>query len=197
MVADGARIAFTALVVAVAVQRLWELRRSARNEAWIREAGGREHAAGQMPWMRALHTAWLVGMLVEVWALERAASVPVAVVGLAVFGAGQALRILAMSTLGRRWTVKVMTLPGEPAVRSGIFRWIRHPNYLGVVLEIAALPMVHGAVLTAIIGTVLNGALLVARIRAEEAALRHDSAYDEAFAGKPRFIPRSSGPAHG
>lgn len=197
MVADVSRIAFTALVVAVGVQRLWELRRSADNEACIRAAGGREHAAGQMPWMRALHASWLVGMLVEVWTLRPTASLPVAAIALVVFVAGQALRILAISTLGRRWTVKVMTLPGEPAVSAGVFRWIRHPNYLGVVLEIAALPMIHGAVLTAVAGTLLNGLLLVARIRAEEAALRNDNAYDAAFAGKPRFIPGASGSAHG
>jgi methyltransferase len=173
-------VAFTALVLAVAAQRLWEVRRSARHEARIIAAGGREHAAGQMAWMRAIHALWLAGMLAEAWLVRR--TVPLWLVGIAAFAflAGQALRLTAMRTLGSRWTVKVMTLP-EPAVSNGIFRWLRHPNYLGVCLELVALPLLGGAYVTAGAASVANALLLRRRIAAEEAALRADSNYDAVF----------------
>lgn len=185
------RVAFTALVVAVAIQRIAELRKSAQNEARIRAAGGREHAAGQMPWMRALHAAWLVAMPLEVWILERSAPAWLAVVALVLFAIGQGLRIAAMRALGWRWNVKILTVPGETAVAAGIFRHVRHPNYLGVILEIMALPLVSGAWLTSIAFTIANGALLRARIAAEERALREDSGYAQVHAERPRFVPRA------
>lgn len=184
------RVAFTFLVLAVAAQRLWEVRKSRRNELRILALGGREHAAGQMKWMRAVHALWLGGMLAETWALRPALSPAVAALGLAGIAAGQALRLTAMHTLGERWTVKVMTLPEKPAVSSGIFNRLRHPNYVGVCLELAALPLVGGAYATAILASTANGFLLRARIAAEEAALRADSSYDATFGDRPRFVPR-------
>jgi methyltransferase len=116
-----------------------------------------------------------------------------AVVAGIAFGAGQALRLIAIRTLGERWTVKVITLPGEPAVAHGIFRYLRHPNYLGVIIEIAALPMLHGAYLTALTFSVLNLLLLRARIRAEERALSGSSTnYGERFQDRPRLLPKLS-----
>jgi methyltransferase len=192
----GSEIAFTILVLAVAAQRLWELRKSARHEAAILAAGGREHARAQMPVMRAVHSLWLIGMLLEAWLLEAwlgGVALPPWVLALAsiAFVIGQSLRLLAMRTLGERWTVKVMTLPGKRAVSSGIFRWVRHPNYLGVILEIAALPLLGGAVVTSIAASIANAMLLRARITAEERALREESGYDEAMGGTPRFVPRA------
>ena len=169
--------AFVALVGLVGVQRLWELQKSRVHELAILKAGGREHAPRQMAVMRALHGAWLAAMVIEVLALHRPFNPPVAALALTVFTVGQVLRAVAMRTLGGRWTVKIMTLPGVPAATHGIFRWLRHPNYVGVVLEIVALPLVHGAWLTAVCFTVANGALLRARIVAEERALTQDSGY--------------------
>jgi methyltransferase len=187
-------IAFVVLVVLVAMQRLWELGRSRRNESLMKAMGGREHARGQMPWMRALHFAWLVAMPLEVLALARPFDASLAVGAVVVFVAGQALRLAAMSALGDRWCVKVITLPRAPSVDGGIFRFIRHPNYLGVVLEIAALPLIHGAWITAAVFTVANGVLLGFRIRAEEAALRLDNDYERDLGGRPRWFPRFGGP---
>lgn len=187
------REAFTLLVVAVALQRLWELRRSARHEAALRARGGREHAAGQMPWMRALHASWLVAMLLETWALETPFVPWLAAIAGALFVIGQALRLAAMRALGPRWTVTVITVPGERAVESGIFRFVRHPNYLGVVLEIFALPLLHGAWITALAFTLANAALLRARVAAEERALESDSDYAAAHGARPRFVPGLDG----
>jgi len=180
---------FAALVGAVIVQRVFELRLSRAHEKWLRAHGAREHAQGQMPWMILLHGAWLAAMLLEVTLLKRAFSWPLALASLLVFAAGQGLRIVAIRTLGVRWTVKVLTLPSEPPVTAGIFRWVRHPNYLGVVLEILALPLVHGAWLTASVFSVANAILLRYRIRAEEAALQATGDYERHFKQRPRFIP--------
>jgi methyltransferase len=175
----------TALAAAVGVQRLWEVRKSARHERAIL---GREHAPEQMPWMRLLHGAWLAAAPLEVLLFKRRASPGVTAAALGCFAVGQGLRFAAMHALGDRWTVRIMTLPGAPAVDEGIFRYLRHPNYVGVVLEMAALPMMHGAWITAGVFSAANALLLRARISAEEAALREDSGY-ETLDRTPRFVP--------
>ena len=183
------RVMFTMLVLLVALQRLWELGRSRENEKSLRARGAREHAPQQMPWMRALHASWLASMLIETWVLEPAPSVAVAFPALAVFTVGQALRLSAMRALGDRWNVKIFTLPGAPAVHGGVFAHVRHPNYLGVVLEIASLPLVGGALVTSLVFSVANAVLLFFRIRAEQAALRADNDY-RALEDRPLFVPR-------
>lgn len=190
MVTFDPRIAFTALVLAVGLQRLFELRRSARNERYLRGLGAVEHAPGQMFWMRALHAGWLVAMLAEAWIAPQPTSIAVVACAFVALVTGQLLRAAAMSALGRRWSVKIFTLPGAAPVTEGIFRYMRHPNYLGVILEIASLPLLGGAYATAIVASALNGALLFARIRAEERALASASSYETDFVGLSRFVPR-------
>jgi methyltransferase len=181
---------FLLLVLLLGVQRLLELRLSGRHERRILEMGGREHARGQFTVMRWMHIAWFVAMLAEVFGLERPFDPTLALVASVAFLAGQVLRYAAIRTLGERWTVRVMTLPGAPPVSGGIYRVIRHPNYLGVALEIAAVPLLHSAYITAILFSIANGLILAWRIRTEEAALREQNDYEQAFAGKPRFLPR-------
>jgi methyltransferase len=94
----------------------------------------------------------------------------------ALVAVGQALRYAAILTLGSRWTARVVTLPGVPPLSQGIYRYLRHPNYLGVVLEIAAVPLLHSAWWTAVAFSLANLLLLRARIRVEEAALRASAA---------------------
>jgi len=167
----ASRAAFTALVAGVAGLRLVELRRSARSQRALEARGGEEHAAGQMVAMRALHTAWFASMLAEVWGAARTPRRMQAALGVAGLGVGMALREASMRALGDRWTATVVTVRGEPRVRTGPYRWFRHPNYLGVAVEIAAVPLVHGAHVTAGVFSVLNAAMLAARIGAEERAL--------------------------
>ena len=181
---------FVGLVLLVDAQRIWELRRSSAHEAAIRAAGGREHARGQMAVMRTMHAAWLVAMVLEVVALHRVFDARIAVPAFFVFLVGQALRIAAMRALGKRWTVTIMTLPGAAPVEHGIYRTLRHPNYVGVVLEIFALPLVHGAWLTSLVFTIANGLLLRFRIGAEEKALMADNDYSAILSNRPRFVPR-------
>ena len=164
--------AYIGLVTAVAAQRLAEVARSRRHERALVAAGATVHVRRQLPAAVALHAGWLAASLAEgVRQLERPASP--ARVGLALAGlaAGQGLRLAAMRALGDRWTTSVVTLPGRARVETGVYRWLRHPNYLGVAVEVAALPAVAGAWRTAAAFSALNALFLRARIPAEDAAL--------------------------
>jgi methyltransferase len=183
------RILFTALVVLAAVGRLLELRIANRNRRLLLARGGIEVSPGHYPWMVALHTVWLISCVAEVWLLDRPFIPWLGIAALAVFLAAFALRYWVISTLGERWTTRIVCLPGVAPITGGPYRWLRHPNYLAVVLEIVSLPLVHTAWLTALVFSLLDAILLRVRIRAEEEGLSRLSGYDEAFAGRPRLIP--------
>jgi methyltransferase len=164
-------VAFTVLVGLVGLERVAELVVSTRNAAWSRERGGVETGRGHYPVMVVLHTGLLVGALAEAWL--RRPDVPglLAWSMLALVVASQALRWWCIATLGRRWNTRVIVVPGLPPVSSGPYRLLRHPNYVAVVVEGVALPLVHAAWVTALVFTVANAVLLRVRIRAEDAAL--------------------------
>ncbi|AHY46233.1 hypothetical protein RradSPS_0950 [Rubrobacter radiotolerans] len=158
-------------VLAVGLQRLLELRLSRRNERRLRARGAVEHGAGHYPVMVALHSLWLVSLLAE--GLLRGPEAPAWwPLPLGLFLAAQILRYWSISSLGDRWTTRVLVPPDEPPVQRGPYRYLRHPNYVAVVTELAALPLVFGAFWTALIFSILNAALLYVRIRREEDALR-------------------------
>ena len=165
------RVAFTVLIAVIAVQRAWELGVSTRNLRALEARGAIEVGSGHYPWMVALHTAFLVSCVAEVWLLDRPWRPGLAVAAGLVLGAAVALRWWTLATLGERWTTRVVVVPGEALVTSGPYRWLRHPNYLVVVMEIAAIPMVHGAWLAAAVFSIANLVLLRERIRVEEGAL--------------------------
>ncbi|GAA2121506.1 isoprenylcysteine carboxyl methyltransferase family protein [Streptomyces synnematoformans] len=164
-------VLFTALVLAVGLERVAELVVSQRNAAWSIARGGVESGRGHYPFMVVLHTGLLAGALVEVW-LRRPDTAPVLVWGmLLLVAASQALRWWCIATLGRQWNTRVIVVPGSPRVTGGPYRWLSHPNYVAVVVEGLALPLVHSAWITAVVFTVLNGFLLTTRMRVEDAAL--------------------------
>ena len=165
------RVLYTVLVVLVALQRLAELALSRRNERRLRSRGAVEAGAGHYPWMVALHTLFLASCVAEVWWLGRPFVPALAGAALAVLLAATGLRVWTLRTLGGRWTTRVLALPDEPLVAGGPYRYLRHPNYLAVVLEVAALPLVHTAWATAVVFSALNTVLLRVRIRVEERAL--------------------------
>lgn len=181
---------FLILVILIAIQRLAELRRSRRNELRILAQGGQEHAPGQFTVMRVMHIAWFLALLAEVFVLHQFFRPELALIAAFLFISGQILRYAAIQTLGERWTVRVMTLPGAEPVNRGIYRFIRHPNYLGVALEIAAVPLLHSAYLTAFFFSIANALLLTWRIRTEEMALNEQNHYGRVFANRPRFLPK-------
>jgi methyltransferase len=162
---------FTVLVALVGVERLAELVVSNRNAAWSLEQGGHELGRGHYPFMVVLHTGLLVGMLVEAWVVRP--EVPVLLAGsMLVLAIGsQALRWWCIRTLGRRWNTRVIVVPGLPLVRTGPYRLMSHPNYVAVVVEGVALPLVHAAWVTALVFTAANAVLLTVRLRVENAAL--------------------------
>lgn len=163
---------YLSLVLAVAAERLFELRIAARNRRAALAKGGKEYGADHFPVMSFLHTAFLAACAAEVVLLDRRLHVPLAVVSLlAVLGA-QALRYWCIATLGPRWNVRVIVVPGMNLATDGPYRFLRHPNYCAVVIEMIALPLVHTAWITAIVFSLLNAAMLVVRIRVEEAALQ-------------------------
>jgi methyltransferase len=163
---------YVGLVAAVAVARGVELAVSERNRRWSMAQGGVESGAGHYPVMVLLHTGLLVGAVVEVLALDRPFLPWLGWPMLALLVASHGLRWWCITSLGRQWCTRIVVVPGRSAVTSGPYRFLRHPNYLAVVLEGIALPLVHTAWITAAVFTVANAALLRVRIAAEEQALR-------------------------
>jgi methyltransferase len=181
------RALYAVLVAAVYAERLVELGISTRHARRLRAAGGRESGRAHYPFMVAFHAAFPAACLVEVLALGRRFTPAVGWTALGVWAAAQALRWWCVATLGGRWTTRVIVPPGGQPVTGGPYRWLRHPNYLAVAAEVAALPLVHGAWLCALAGSTVNAALLAVRIRAEERALGED--WQAAFARRARLVP--------
>jgi len=171
MAGVDSRLLYTGLVLLVALQRLTELAVSRRHERRLRSRGAVEVGGGHYPWMVALHAAFLASCLAEVWWLGRPFVPALAAIALAVLLAATGLRVWTLRTLGERWTTRVLVLPGEALVAGGPYRFLRHPNYLAVILELAALPLVHTACATAVVFSALNLVLLRVRIGVEERAL--------------------------
>jgi methyltransferase len=164
-------IAFTVLIALVAVERIVELVVSKRNLRWSADHGGVEYGRSHYPYMVALHVFLLVGSLVEVWVWQKPLNAALSWTMLVLVLASQALRWWCIVTLGKRWNTLVVIVPGMPRVTGGPYRWMSHPNYIAVVVEGIALPMVGFAWVTAIAFTVLNLPLLAVRLRVENAAL--------------------------
>lgn len=162
---------YALLIGAVGVERVAELVVSQRNLSWSRARGGVEFGARHYPVMVVLHTALLAGCLVEVLALRRRFIGRLGWPMLAIVLAAQGLRWWCIATLGRQWNTRVVVVPGAGRVTGGPYRVVPHPNYVAVVAEGAALPLVHTAWITALVFSVLNAALLRTRIRVENAAL--------------------------
>ncbi|WP_441247992.1 isoprenylcysteine carboxyl methyltransferase family protein [Kitasatospora sp. McL0602] len=162
---------YTLLVLLTAVERLAELRVARRNAAWSLARGGVEHGTGHYPAMVLLHTALLLGCLAEPLLATRPFVPELGWPMLALVLAAQGLRWWCIRTLGPRWNTRVIVVPGLPLVAAGPYRWLAHPNYVAVLAEGVALPLVHSAWLTATAFTLLNLPLLGVRLRCEDAAL--------------------------
>lgn len=162
---------YVALVAAVAVERVAELVVARRNQRWAMQAGAVESGFGHYPFMVALHLGLLVGAPLEVGLGSRPFVPALGWPMFAIVLAAQGLRWWCIATLGRQWNTRILVVPRLARVVRGPYRWFPHPNYVAVVAEGIALPLVHSAWLTAVIFTVLNAGLLRIRIRAEDRAL--------------------------
>ncbi|MFA3872986.1 isoprenylcysteine carboxyl methyltransferase family protein [Streptomyces sp. MMCC 100] len=162
---------YTLLILAVAAERVVELVIARRNAAWTLARAGLEHGRGHYPVMVVLHTGLLVCCLLESVLTHRSFLPTLGWPMLVLVLLAQALRWWCVTTLGPYWNTRVIVVPGARLVGAGPYRFLRHPNYVAVVVEIAALPLVHSAWLTATAFTLANAALLTVRIRCENAAL--------------------------
>ena len=171
---DLSVVLFTVFILLTGGERIVELFTSLRHARWAFERGGVESGKGHYPAMVMLHTGLLVGSLAEVWLLGRPF---IALLGwpmLAIAVLCQVGRIWIIRSLGNQWNTRIIVVPGMPLSRRGPYRWtrLRHPNYVLVVVEGLAIPLIHTAFITAAVFAVLNAILLLGfRIPAEERAL--------------------------
>lgn len=154
-----------ALLGFLTLQRIAELWWARQNESRLLAAEGVEYGRSHLLLIVFLHAAWLLGM----WFLAH--DRPVEPVFFAIVVLLQIARFWVLATLGRRWTIRVIVVPGEKLVARGPYRWLRHPNYAVVTGEIAAVPLALGLPLYALVFSILNAAVLAIRIPAENAAL--------------------------
>lgn len=164
-------IAFTILLVIVAIERIVELVISKRNLRWSFAQGGIEFGRSHYKYMVAIHVFLLGGSLIEVWLFRPTLTPTLSWMMFLLAIASQALRWWCISSLGKRWNTLVVIIPGKPLSKAGPYRFFKHPNYMAVIIEGFALPMVGSAWRTAAIFTILNAAVLTARVRSENAAL--------------------------
>lgn len=164
-------IAYLVLIGLVVLERLAELVVAKRNLAWARARGGVEYGRGHYPFIVLLHVALLAAAPAEVWLADRPFVPALGWPMLAVVVLAQGLRWWCIRTLGRQWNTRVVVVPGLPLVDRGPYRLFPHPNYVAVVAEGIALPLVHSAWVTALAFTAVNAVLLAVRVRVENRAL--------------------------
>src|SRR5438270_1106805 len=174
---------YVVLLAAVGVERLRELAVSREHESKL---DGPRAAGATYPLMVAAHVALLTLPVVEV--ASRPPRHP-RWRWVAVLAGATALRLWSIRSLGPSWNVHAVVPAELHPVESGPYRYIRHPNYVAVILEFAAIPLVAGARASAVVLSALNAVVLYDRIRAEEALLERSAAYRDAFAGKASFVP--------
>lgn len=194
---DLSAAAFIVVVAIVAILRLVELRLSRRNQRYLASRGARKARDPYFPAMVATHAAILIGAVVETLSLRRPFIPWLGAAAATVFLLANAVRWWVIRTLSRHWNVEVMDSARLGVITSGPFRWVRHPNYAAVFAELAALPLIHTAWITAAAGSTVHAWVLSRRIALEEAVLHRHAEYQSAMAGKPRFVPRAGFHLHG
>jgi methyltransferase len=178
---------FLIIVAAIAAERVVELVLSRRNRSIALAAGAIETGEDHYRVMTVFHVLFFVSVVLEAVVLRRPFP---GVIGWAALGGAvgaQALRYWSIVTLGVRWNTRIIVFPDAAPVTSGPYRFLRHPNYLAVIIEMACVPMIHGCWLTAIVFSIGNAVILTVRIREEEASL--GGRYAQAMNRLPRLIP--------
>jgi len=176
------------LLALVALGRLIELRHSRRNQAQLFSAGAQKSPEPGYVWMVALHTGMLIGAALEVVLLDRPWIPLLGIPALLLFGGANLARWWVIRTLGPRWNVQVVSA-SLGIVAAGPYKWVRHPNYTAVFLEMLALPLIHSAWITGMLGTVAHMLVLRNRVTLEESVMMRNPAWRTAFEHRPRFLP--------
>jgi len=182
--------AYLGLLVAVGAGRLVEMRLSRLHQRELQELGFSREPERGFALMVSLHTGVLLAAAVEVVWARRPLIVGLAVPALLAFVLANALRWWVISTMAAHWNVNVVNSLALGVVTRGPYRFVRHPNYVAVFIELLALPLVHTAWVTALLATALHVVVLRRRLALEESVLDADPAYRAAMSGKPRFVPR-------
>ena len=182
-------IAYLALLLLVALLRIVELQISRRHQREMVAHGAAKVNDPRFRWMVLLHTGVLVGAAVEVVFLHRPFIPVLAAVCFVIFLAANVVRWWVIRTLGEHWNVQIMNSTGLGVITTGPFRYVRHPNYAAVFVEMLVLPLMHTAWITAIAGSLAHIVVLSQRLSTEERVLFSDAQYRAAMAGKPRFLP--------
>lgn len=180
--------AYLAIVAALALERMFHLALASRNARRAFAMGAVERGRGHYPAMAVFHALFLLSAAAEAIVLKR--RFPGVLGWIALGGAlgAQALRYWSIATLGSRWNTRIIVFPGTAPISRGPYRFMRHPNYLAVIVEVACVPLIRGCWLTAVVFSIGNAALLRVRIRAEEAAMGPRYALE--FGGRLRLIPK-------
>lgn len=182
-------ILYLGLLLLVVLLRLVELGISRRHQQQMVARGASKVVDPRFRWMVLLHTSVLLGSALEVVFLRRPFYPLLATICFVIFLASNAVRWWVIRTLGEHWNVQVMNSTGMGVITSGPFRYVRHPNYAAVFVEMLMLPLMHCAWITAIVGSLAHVLVLFQRLATEERVLFSDAQYRAAMSGKPRFIP--------
>jgi methyltransferase len=182
--------AYLVLLLLAGAGRLLELRISRRNQRELGKQGVQKIHEPHFPWMVFVHVAVLVGAALEVTLLHRPLIAALAIPMGALFLLANVLRWWVIRTLAGHWNVQVMASSGVGVVSSGPYRWVRHPNYVAVVVEIFSLPMIYTAWITALAGTIADLEILRRRIGVEDRVLLCNDTYRIKMGAKPRFLPK-------
>lgn len=182
-------VAYLGLLLVVALLRVYELQISRRHQREMVAHGASKVNDPRFRWMVLLHTGVLLGCAGEVIFLRRPFYVAFAAFWFAIFLAANVVRWWVIRTLGEHWNVQVMNSTGLGVITTGPFRYVRHPNYAAVFVEMLALPLIHCAWITAVVGSVAHAVVLSQRLNTEERVLFSDPHYRAAMSHKPRFVP--------
>ena len=182
-------IGFLILLVLVGALRIFELRVSRSHQQRMMAQGASKVSEPHFRWIVVVHTGVLVGAAAEVVLLRRPFIPWLAAVMFALFLASNGIRLWVVRTLGVRWSVQVMDAARLGVITTGPFRYVRHPNYAAVILEMISLPLIHTAWITALATSAAYSFALTKRIVAEERVLLANPEYRAAMGGKPRFLP--------
>jgi methyltransferase len=178
-IAPIANIPLLSFLVIIIVQRLLELRLAKKNREVALSRGAKEYGSRHYPLFIVLHTSWIISWVIEGWRMcealpfwETPQQAILSLVSLVIFLIAQGLRYWAISSLGEAWNTRILVVPGGKRVTTGPYKFFKHPNYLAVVLELAAVPLIFGAWKTALIASLANACLLLfIRIPAENRAV--------------------------
>lgn len=190
---DLSKLLFTLLLAAVGLGRLVEMAISRRRQRALLARGIIREPERHFRWMVLLHGGVLLGAALEVWLLDRPFIPALALIMGLLFVLANALRWWVIHTMAEHWNVQVMRSVSLGVVSHGPYRWIRHPNYVAVFVELLVLPLIHTAWITALAGMLAHIWVLRKRIALEEQVLLADPAYRAVMGPKPRFVPRVFG----